>query len=850
MAPEQARGEVDRIDERADVFGLGAILCEVLTGQAPFVATSREEIRAQAARGDLADALGRLEQCDADAELVALARSCLRSERNRRPRNAGEVAGRITAYLVGVQERLKAAELGQVEAQTRAEEARARAVIERSRRRRTVALAASVLITAAVIGGGWTYLAQQRTARLMATSRVVTEALAEAERLRGQAQAAGLGDLSKWSEAMGAARRAHDLLAQGEADDALRGRVAAALADLEQEQDAAAKRVAEVERDRKLLSRLETIAGNLADDGNVEQMHVEYAAAFREFGIDLDQLDPKEAGKRLAQRSAPAELASYLDGWAVSLRTARGKKDEASWRRLLTAAQATDPDPWRVALRDQIGRNDRQALMRLAADPKILEIQPARSLLLLAVALQDQGNRGQAEQVLRRAWRLDPGDFWVNVALGELFPVEDHTYARSDEGPRFLTAAVAIRPRSDAAHEYLGCALRDRGKLEEANAEFRTALRLRPDSDRYHNRLGYTLREQGKLDEAITEYREALRLWQDSWWHHQGLGDTLERQGKLEEAIAEYRESLRLNPGSPDTHNKLGAILYNGRHDYDGAITEFRTAIRLKPDYTFAHSNLGNALMAQGKLEEAIAEYREALRLTPDYPEAHFTLGLALRAQGEFAEAIGELHEARVLARTNPQLVRTNPRFGQEIGRDLAATEQMASLAPRLPAVLTGKSKPVDAVETLGFAWLCYYKMLHGASARLWTEAFHADPKLADDMQAQNRYNAACAAALAGSGQGKDDPPLDGPTQARWRKQAIDWLRADLAAWSKLLEKDPPAARQSIAQTPQHWKADADLAGLREAAALAKLPEAEQKACRSLWAEVDTLLNKARQARP
>ena len=136
----------------------------------------------------------------------ALARSCLRSERNRRPRNAGEVAGRITAYLVGVQERLKAAELGQVEAQMRAEEARARAVIERSRRRRTVALAASVLITAAVIGGGWTYLAQQRTARLMATSRVVTEALAEAERLRGQAQAAGLGDLSKWSEAMGAAR--------------------------------------------------------------------------------------------------------------------------------------------------------------------------------------------------------------------------------------------------------------------------------------------------------------------------------------------------------------------------------------------------------------------------------------------------------------------------------------------------------------------------------------------------------------------------------------------------------------------------------------------------------------------
>jgi serine/threonine protein kinase len=176
MAPEQARGEIDRVDERADVFGLGAILCEILTGQPPFVATSREEIRALAARGDLGDAQGRLDQCDADAELIELTRRCLSPERDHRPRNAGEVAGRITAYLVGVQERLKAAELGRVEAQTRAKEAQARAVIERSRRRRTVALAGSVLVIAGLAGGGWTYLVRQWQTRAVLFNRALGEA--------------------------------------------------------------------------------------------------------------------------------------------------------------------------------------------------------------------------------------------------------------------------------------------------------------------------------------------------------------------------------------------------------------------------------------------------------------------------------------------------------------------------------------------------------------------------------------------------------------------------------------------------------------------------------------------------
>ncbi len=71
MAPEQARGEIEQIDERADVFALGSILCEILTNEPAFVGRNGGEIQRTAALGDTAQALARLEACGADAELIS-----------------------------------------------------------------------------------------------------------------------------------------------------------------------------------------------------------------------------------------------------------------------------------------------------------------------------------------------------------------------------------------------------------------------------------------------------------------------------------------------------------------------------------------------------------------------------------------------------------------------------------------------------------------------------------------------------------------------------------------------------------------------------------------------------------
>ena len=345
------------------------------------------------------------------------------------------------------------------------------------------------------------------------------------------------------------------------------------------------------------------------------------------------------------------------------------------------------------------------------------------------------------------------------------------------------------------------------------------------------------MKDQGKLDEAIKEYREAIRLNPDDPYVHGNLGIVLSEQGKLDEAIKEYREAIRLNPDDPIDHNNLGEVLLN-KGQLDEAIKEYREAIRLKPDQAEFHSNLGELLARQGKLAEAIANVREAIRLKPDFPEAHANLGIYLRDQGDYTEAIIVLRKARELAKANSK-------YAQKIERDLTETEQQASLETRLPTVLAGKLKPIDVTEMLGFARLCHKKGLFVASAQLWAEAFRSRPKLADDMDAKHRYNAACSAALAGCGQGQDNPLLDDTVKVRWCKQAIDWLKADLAAWSEILQSGPPQARQAVAVTLHRWKADPDLSGMRDQTALAKLPDGVQKTCRALWAEVDVMLAKA-----
>jgi tetratricopeptide (TPR) repeat protein len=535
-----------------------------------------------------------------------------------------------------------------------------------------------------------------------------------------------------------------------------------------------------------------------------------------------------------------------------------------------------------------------------------LRSESPRHWFCLGRLLKKRGDREIADGALekaaatiRQAIRLRPDTAADHGILGNVLSSQ----GKLDLAVVEFREAIRLRPNDPEIHADLGRVLRDQGKLDEAISEYREVIRLDPADSHGHYNLAAALSDLGMLDKAIAEYRESIRLHPAAAGAHYNLGRALGVQGKPAEAMTEYREVIRLTPDHAEAHTNLGGILCDIVRDYEAAAAEFRTAIRIKPDLVEAHANLGIALERQGKLTEAITafrdairlqpgdagthfslarvlgehgkpaeamieyrevirlqpddalaryslagfllqqrkpveamtEYREVIRLKPDYAEAHCNLGSALKAIGRYGEALTEFRRGHDLGSKQPGWSYPSAEWVHQ-------AERMAALESRFLAALHGDDKPKDAAEGLDFAHMAYTTKRFHASARLYAESFGADPNLAGNVTAGHRYAAACAAALAAAGKGVDQHLLSGPEKARWRKQAVEWLRADLVFRTRQVETGKPESAAMVSHKLQHWKADSALGGIRDETAIRALPDDEERACKALWAEVDALL--------
>ena len=630
MAPEQARGEINVIDQRADVFALGSILAEILTGEPAFTGRTSAEIQRKAALGDNADALARLEVCGADAELITLAKDCLARERDDRPRDASAVAKRITAYLASVQERLRRAELTSLE--------------ERTRRRLTTVVAASVLAVMAVGGGGWLWVKSDRDARAVALTRDVNDALNKATVLRAQASSATTGAALLFAQAREQAQRALALVENGPAEPALKAQVTRLQADLDEE-----------EKDRRLVTALdearlaqaETVAGESRFAS--ERAMPLFQQAFRAYGLPVAEVEPKVAAERIGQRPAATReaIVAALDEWdALASNKEYGVPvPHREWLRAVLEA-AEPAEGWtrqlRAAREEKEETRRKTALEKLATADDVGTL-PARALTRLAGQLGNVKAHASAAHLLRRAQQQHPADFWANNDLGTM--VLKVTPPERDEAVRFLTAAVALRPQSPGAHVNLGHALEETGQLDAAIACYKKAIELDPKLALAHNNLGNALRDKGQSDAAIACYKKAIELDPKVAGAHNNLGLVLKDKGQLDAAIACYKKAIELVPEFAVPHNNLGLVLKD-KGQLDAAIACYKKAIELGPKFAMPHYNLGLVLKDKGQLDAAIASYKKAIELDPKHAAAHYNLGVTLHEKGRLDAAIASYKKA------------------------------------------------------------------------------------------------------------------------------------------------------------------------------------------------------------
>jgi serine/threonine protein kinase/Flp pilus assembly protein TadD len=649
MPPEQALGEIDQLDRRADVFGLGAILAEILTGKPPYVGEDGTQVYRMASRGKLEDCFKRLTACGADQDLIALTKHCLELEPSERPSDAGVLAERVTEYQQSVETKLRETEL------QRATEA-ARVVEQKKRLRVTLALAAAVFM---ILLGGGSFAWWQNQQNQLVLRREARNAEAVASLIDQCIEALQSGDTAKAAVVLQAAQQRSE---EGGAEQYV-------------------SRLNFLETDLQLLrdlEALESLSLNYLEGntGSLDYSLQQEKNVLGRFGLDLEStsISFDKVTARMSNSVVGDRILGVLDELLMYERKAS----------VLELLRQLDSDPFRDAMREAVIQADDSKITELSGQAAASQ-QPPRFISNVlanhnAIAierrmrfLEEAAIRYPSDVNLLVALYLlslqindaDESLRWAQAAVSANpnIPVSLEYLANSLDRKKDWESAIALRrkaislsPNYAIAHMHLGSALSQIGDLEGAEAELRTAVELYPELFGTHFNLGaFLCDKKHDFEGAIECFRKAIKLQPDFSYSHSNLGNALGNNGDIDGAIEEYRKAIELGRNDAMVHLKLASRLIGDKGELDDGISHIRTAILLEPEHHFAHHFLGLALEMRDT-DEAIASYRKAVELDPKNADYQQTLGIALFRKGQWQEASDALIVSIEQGNDKPQL--------------------------------------------------------------------------------------------------------------------------------------------------------------------------------------------------